>query len=181
MARKTETREIGQHRFRVTQFKVRKANRILEQIIHLIGPALGVAADNLGETDPEKVLKGDLAKGALADAAAKLVIGLDGDQLNWLIDESIPAIEYQTPELRAAQPDVFVPMSGELWDNVFAGRLMDQFALMAFVAELNFGSFFVGVDGIKSAVHRFVTPTTSTSRSPQTETTGSGVSSSPTA
>lgn len=178
MARKTETREIGRNRFRVMQFKARKSNRIAERIIRLIAPALGAAAENLGETDADKTIAGDLSKVGIADAVTKFGKALDGNQLNWLIDESIPAIEYQTPELLAAQPDTFVPMTGELWDDVFADCPTDQFKLLAFVSELSLNRFFVGLDGIRGVVQRFVTPTVSVSKSPTTATTGSGASSS---
>lgn len=173
MARKTETREIGGNHFRVTQLKVRKANTILIKIVKIVGEPLGAAADNMG-ADGTGGLVGDIAKGGLADAAGKLVRALGDDDLNWLIGQVLPDIQIQTEEMRATDTDVFVPMGSDHWDEVFAGDMLAQLKLIGFVLELNFGSFFAGVGGLKGAALKFVTPTKSASKPQPTAITGSG-------
>ena len=176
MARKTEVREYGPNHFRARQLKVRQANRVLERLLIIVGESLGAIADNVGsgETGGDASLVGDLRRGALSDAAGKLVKNMSGDDLNWLIEELRPSIEYQTPELRAAGDAQFVPLTGDLWDDVFAGELGTQFKVIAWVLQLNFASFFDGAEGITGAFRQFVTPTRSSSSSPTIPTPGSG-------
>lgn len=177
MARNTETRQFGDNHYRATQLKVRKANRILERLIKIGGESLGVLGDNVGGGDTADALVGDLKRGSLAEAAQALVKNLTGGELNWLVDELVPSIQYQTPALAAATPEGFVPMTGDLWDDVFAGDLMGQFRIIAWVLELNYASFFAGAGGLAGAARKFVTPTTSSSSSPTTPRAGSGDSS----
>ena len=183
MARKIETREIGFNRYRAKQLKVRKANRVLERILKIVGEPIGALADNVGtgEDGVEVALIGDLKRGALSEAAEKLVKSLSGDDINWLVEELRTSLEYQTPDLRESDENKFVPMTGDIWDDEFAGLLMDQFKVIAWVLELNYGSFFEGVGGIAGVAHRFVTPAKSPSSSQTTPTSGSGDSSSPSA
>lgn len=179
MARQTETREFGPNRYRAKQLKVRKANRVLERLIKIAGESLGALADNVGSGDTEDALVGDLRRGALSTAAQKLVTNLSGDDLNWLVDELIPSIHYQTPELRAATPEQFVPVTGDVWDELWAGDLMGQFRVVLWVLQLNYASFFEGAGGLAGVVRRAVTPTKSDSSSPTMQTSGSGDSSPP--
>jgi hypothetical protein len=176
MARKTETREFGDNYFRAKQLKVRKANRVLERLLKIVGESLGALADNVGtgKTETSSALIGDLQRGALSDAAQKLVKNLGGDDLNWLVDELRVSISYQTPQLRESDENKFVPMTGDIWDEAFAGELMLQFKVIAWILQLNFGSFFAGVGGLAGAARQFVTPTKSRSTSQTTPKSGSG-------
>lgn len=183
MARKTVTREIGHNRYRATQLKVRKANRVLERLVKTFGETLGKLAENVGsgETDVNVALIGDLKRGALSDAAEALVKNLSGDELNWIVDQMRDSLEYQTPELRAATPEKFVKVSGDLWDDIFAGALLEQFTVLWWMLELNFGSFFEGAGGLVEVVRTAVTPTLSPSSSPTEPNSGSTASSTPSA
>lgn len=172
MGRRTEVRQIGENRYRVTQLKVRKANRVLERLLATAAPLLGAAGDNLGATGD--ALAGDLGKESLADVGMQLTKLLDGDQVNWLIGEVIGSVEYQTEALKASTPEGFVPMTMEIWDDSAFSDLMEQFRLLAFVLELNFSGFFAGLGGLKDAARRFVTPSSPRSESPKTATPGSG-------
>lgn len=180
MARKSETRQIGPNTYRATQLKVRKANRVLERLLKTLGPTLGALGDHLGtgKTGTAAAIVGDLERGAISAAAEKLARALTGDELNWLVDELIPSIEYQTPELAASMPGKFVELNGDLWDDIWAGDLLGQFKALGWILELNYGSFFAGAGGIGAVARQFVTPTKSSSSSPTTPTSGSGGSSS---
>ena len=171
MARKIETREIGENTFRVKVLKVRKANTILTRLIKIVGEPLGAAADQLGSEPGESVI-GDMGRGGFADAAGALKRTLGDEDLNWLIDQLRPSIEIHTKEM--TDPDMFVPMTADHWDDEFAGELLLQFKLLAFVLELNYSSFFAGMGGLKGMAAKFTTPSKSASKPPKTATTGSG-------
>lgn len=178
MARETKTREIGQFRYKVTQLKARRGHRVLERISRTILPALGTAADNIGAKPGDAVPGlGDLKKGALAEAAMKLCAGFDDETLNWLVGQLQDSVQYQTPELRAATPDGFVPLGPDLWDDHFAGAYVDEFKLLGFVLEHNFADFFEAIGGLRGALRKLVTPTQSASTNRPTATGGSGESS----
>lgn len=174
MARKTEIREIGSNRFRVTQLRVKEAHRVLTKITKIVGESLGALADNLGAEAAEAAV-GDLAKGSFAAAMQKLSANLGDEDLNWLVEKLRPTIEFQNDALR--ESDRWVPMTAELWDETFSGALLSEFKVLAFALESNYADFFAGVGGLKDAARRFVTPTQSTSGSPTTANPGSGASS----
>lgn len=166
MARKTATRQIGDHRYRVTQMKVRKAHRVMTRIVKVIGPSLGALGDEL---DSKPGGGGSLFGGGLTEAIGKLTEHLGDDDINWLVDELRPGVELET-DVEGS----YVPMTPELWDDTFAGDLLDEFKLLAFVLEHNYASFFSGLGGLDGIRARLGTQAPSTSSPPTTETTGSG-------
>lgn len=175
MSRKTATRQIGEHRFRVKQMKVRKAHRVMTRIIKVIGPSLGTLGDELdakpGGGNGSGGL-GALFAGGISDAISKLTENLGEDDINWLVDELQAGVERE-----AEMEGSFVPMTADLWDDTFAGALLDEFKLIAFVLEHNYSSFFSELGGLAGVAARLGTRTPSRSKDPTTETTGSGASS----
>ena len=143
----------------------------------LFGESLGELADNLGAEEGQ-ALVGDLKQGSISVAARKLVDNLGGDDLNWLVDELRPTVQISTPDMRESAPDAFVDFTSDQWDEEFAGQLMDQFRLLVWVLQMNYGSFFEGAGGLAGAARQFVTPTPSSSKPQPTPTSGSGASSS---
>jgi len=157
--RRSEIRQIGDCRYKVTQLKVRAAHRVLIKLIKVVGEPLGRAVDGLGETDPAKAIMGDLSKGQVGEVARALCNQLGEDDLNWVVDQFQPSVEFQTPELAASKPDTFVPLGD--WDNHFAGQIWTEFKLLGFCLELNYADFFEGLGGLKGAVQKFTTPSES--------------------
>lgn len=169
MARKIATREIGEYRFRVKQMKVRKAHRVMTRIAKVIGPSLGAVGDDLDARPAGENGSGSLFGGAISGAVSKFAENLGEEDINWLVDELRPDIERET-DVEGS----FVPMTADLWDDTFAGALLDEFKLIAFVLEHNYAQFFTELGGIAGVRVRLGIRTPSASKPPSTERTGSG-------
>ena len=171
MARKTEEREIGAHRYRVKQFKVRQAHAVMTRIAKVTGGGLGEIANGLGEQEATKALTGDLSKDGVGAAITRLTQDLGEDDLDWLVDRIRPCVEMET-----TTDGMYAMITAEHWDDHFAGdNLFDEMKLIAFTLELNFAGFFAGLGGAKSALAQLVTPSEQSKSSPRkTATAGSG-------
>ncbi len=158
MARRSEVREIGQFRYRITQMKARQQYQVLERLANRFGDPVKELIAGLG-TNPKKALIGDLSSRQTGEALGALLKSLEGNDLTWLVDQIRPTVEYQTPELAESKPDIFARL--EDWDDHFADSILDGFKVLLFALELNYSSFFVGLGGLKEAAHKLVTPTKS--------------------
>lgn len=177
MARKKVDVELrltdGPRRFRVQQLRVRDGHAVLERLIRVLGPAVGQVVDHLGETDPSKAVAGDLSRDGVAAAFDTLAAALRAEEglIDWLVERLRPHIELETEE-----SDVFVPMTLDIWDDVFAGEYLAESKLIAKALEVNYASFF-GEGGLGAFAHKLVTPTRSPSASRRASRRGSGGSS----
>lgn len=176
MARKQTTAvvEFGDgesRRFQITQMKVRDGHAVLERLLRVGAPVLGALADGLGEADAEKAVAGDLSREGLSGAFDALAANLAKNEgvLDWLTEKLRKGVAVETEEA-----ETFVPLTGEIYEDLFAGEYGAELALVAAGLKANFSTFFKGAGGLSGAVRRFVTPTRSASSSPKASRSGSG-------
>jgi len=169
MARKKVDKEItfsdgASRRFRTQQFKTKDAHEVLERLLRIAAPLLGTLATNLGETDAEKAIAGDLSKAAVTEAFNSFAANLMVNEgiLDWLAEKARKCTMLETEV-----EEQFVPLTLDLYDDTFAGEYGAEAQLIASVLQANYASFFAGAGGLAKVARRFVTPRPSASTSPQ--------------
>lgn len=175
MARKTEIVSIAfsdesERRFRITQIRVKDAHAVMERLAKILAPIAGNAAAHMGASELEAVM-GDLSGKGLADAAEAFARSINAGDIDWFSEKLRTGIAVETET-----EDVFVPLKGDLLDDIFAGEYAAEFQLLWAAMRINFGSFSKAGGDMRGLVRRFVTP--SRSGSPKAPTPGSGASSS---
>lgn len=182
MARKTtvvtvEFSDNETRRFQVQQMKVKDGHVVLERIVRVASPLLGVLAANIGETDENKMVEGlgDLSSDAIQpafDAFAENLLRNEG-LVDWLTTKLRKYVQMETET-----EDLFVLMTDKNYDDIFGGEYFAEGTLVALSLKHNYGSFFEGAGGLAGLAKKFMTRTRSTSSSPKAAQSGSGESSS---
>ncbi len=176
MARKTTTKVVRfsddeERRFELRQMKVKDGHAVLEKLLRVGAPILGALAENLGEEDQAKAIAGDLSAEGLSAAVDKLAANLLANEgiVDWLTEKLRKYTKIETDE-----EDLFVSLTGELYDGTFAGEYGAEAVLVAAHLKMNYESFFKGAGGLAGAARQFVTPRRSESSSPKASPSGSG-------
>jgi hypothetical protein len=123
MALKTEEREIGGLKYRVTQLGAKAGRAALLRIMKTVGPAAAM-------------LQGDDLAGALGKFFENLS-EVDLDYFCALFGEKSFVF----------QADGKMPRVDQVFDEHFAGRYLDMIEWLIFAGEVNFADFFRGVGG----------------------------------
>lgn len=124
--RKTETRTIGAHQYKVHQLGANEGRRVLGRLLKIVGPLLG-AADS------------GSAKGKVNEMAAlKAVMGA----VENLKDEDVDYFCDTFGKNSEAKVGNGWPTVSEIFDAHFAGEYAEMLGWLKFCIEVNFGSFF---------------------------------------
>lgn len=175
MARKKVERTIEfsdgeSRRFELTMFKVKDGHAVLERLLRVSAPVLAQLAEGLGAEEGEAVV-GDLSREGVAGAFGSLAENLIRNEgiLDWLTEKVRKNAKVETEE-----EDVFVTVTADLYEDLFAGEYGAEMELVVEALKLNYATFFAKAGGLGAVARRFVTPTRSRSSSPTASKSGSG-------
>lgn len=145
----TKPKKIDGIEFQVTQFLGRPSFRIKARLIRLIGPAmlLALSGDRKKVPAAKKAagLAGmDLDLGAIAKGIQTLSEAMDPDEMVAFVMELLGTTQMKVN-------GNWVPISDEVFDMEFAGKMHVVYQLLAFVVGVNYGSFF-GAGGIGATI-----------------------------
>lgn len=178
MARKKVEKTIvfsegDERRFEIQQFKVKDGHAVLERLLRVSAPILGVLAENLG-AEGEDALVGDLSKEGVSQGFEKFAEHLVRNEgiLDWLTEKVRKNVRFETEE-----EGQFVTLTSEIYEDLFAGEYGAEVELVLEALKLNYATFFGKAGGLGAVARRFVTPKRSRSSSPKASTSGSGASS----
>lgn len=136
MAIEAKERRIGAHVYRITQLPAKRGRAMLVRFIRLVGPGAGALVGGLGRG------KGtfDAALGlGIADGLHDLCTRLNEEDLSVISDE------FATYTVVIKSRDVEQQLS-KIFDDHFAGAYDEMFAWLRACCEVNFASFFGGVN-----------------------------------
>ncbi len=135
MGLRSERRTIGEHEYEVTQLPSSKGRRLLVRLFKVLGPAFGEltagGAKNVDEVD----------SGALARAIQELALRITSDDLEDVVQELA-----RTTRIRMGDKE---PELASVMELHFAGRYDELIRWLAFALEVNYGSFFGGLAGLR--------------------------------
>jgi hypothetical protein len=160
MAIESREKQIGDYTYRVTQFGAKQGRGLLVRMIKMAGPALGGALSAL-------------ARGNKGEFEAAIASGLS--QGIYELAERLTEAEFASVTDEMAKLTVVVldgdkePRLSGIFDDHFAGRYDEMLQWVAFVWEVNYGSFFGGSTDRVGMVRRLWS-TLSASPSPSTST-----------
>lgn len=124
--RKSDSKQIGNHTYTVTQFGAREGGRVFIRITRLLGPAIGGGAE-----------------GGAAAMIGQLSTALDESDFDSLCDTFAAATMVTGGDYGAKQPQLKA-----VFDDHFAGRYDELLEWLLFAFEVNYGSF-LGALGLK--------------------------------
>lgn len=131
--------------YKVHQLGARKALRMLQRIIKIVGPGIATGIQGVdGQGGFQAMAEMDIGKLALGQAVKELADRLDEAVVDGIVDE-------------LAQVTVVVkgdkqPALSAIFDLHFAGKMKQLFQWLLFALEVQFGDFFGGPGGISAGV-----------------------------
>lgn len=152
MALESQSRQIGEFSYEVTQFGAKLGNRVLLKVVKSVAPLFmaAAAAGNLKDIDVEGV--------------TSAIAGISEDDFEWLVEQFAGATSVQVGDQ--------APSLKKVYDLHFAGRYLDELAWLSFAIEVNYGPFFqdmkrkaaarLGKDAAAKGPSPSTSPTTST-------------------
>lgn len=152
MAVKTDTRQIGEHKYRVTQLPGLKARELFTRIVRLIGPAAAAAVGS-GR---------GLSRFDLGELFGSLTSRITDDELGHFCTVLGECTELLGSNGAATKLDT------TLQDVHFAGELLNMFKWLQFALEVNFADFLSVWRRTQAA--ESTAQTSAASRSPQAST-----------
>lgn len=126
--RVTQTRQIGEHTYSVSQLPARRALEMFGRLGKSLGPALFEAIARGGQVDPDADAMDLVA--ALAPALGSVFSRLPPGELTALADE---LLEPATCDGAPIKPQ---------FDLLFQGQILALLRVLAFAVEVNYADFF---------------------------------------
>jgi len=155
MSKRTQEKRIGDESWQVTQFAATEGLAVMARLFKLIGPTLGKAIGGLKATGVPRI--GDIQTGTAYLGGLRGLLDADisnfnmtafGDAVMTLADrlderEVVDLVKRMLADTRINGSEV-LPQ----FDVLFMGDYLKLFSVLRFVAEVNFGNFFAGVNGV---------------------------------
>lgn len=148
MAIKTKTKEIGGYSVEVTQFTGREGFKVKTKLLKLLIPSLGALAGAVPKGS--SVLDADISGEVVSRAMSAITDQLDEDDFLSFVLRMLQSTRVSVKD--ASGNRSMVVIRPEVFDIEFAGHFEIVYEILAFVLEVNYGSFFeMGGIGTKIA------------------------------
>jgi len=171
MGFESEDKTIGDTTYRVTQLPAGKARKLLVRLFKVAGPAFSKILSGLSESalaatknggDSSELTLGDVEISTLGDGLASFAYHLEEADLEYTVDAIFGSgsVEYETPE------GGWIRLTKATCDLHFAGKLDEQFKVLAFAFKVNYASFFAGSGAVTSFAQKLSVKRQAASGSP---------------
>lgn len=129
----TETRQIGEHWYTVTQMPGRESAKMFARLTKLLGPALTEA---IGKSSSLKdVMSANV--GTLADAVAMFCDALSVEEFDEIVTQFA---KHATVKVKTVEGKKQVDLN-DMFDVVFAGRMNELMGFIGMSLQVNYSSF----------------------------------------
>lgn len=128
MARDVQTKQIGSSQWSVQPLPATEGVRVLSRLLKIVGPAIAKSAK--GIKGGSGLLDAEIDGSAIGDAVDALVSGLDEQETLSLIQRMMAGVRKDGHEVAPT------------FATEFMGDYLTLIKVLAFVVEVNYGSFF---------------------------------------
>jgi hypothetical protein len=143
----TKDRIIGDNTYRVTQLPTGEGRRILVKLVKVIGPAISVMVEELGDgKDAPTILDSEMS--SVGEAIRLFLDRVEQTDL----DDLVTTFGRFTVVLIG---DKVLPLSLEMQELHFSGKYLEMFKWLAFCLEWNYSDFFASSKIVAATVAGF--------------------------